>query len=66
MTFRFGTPLAVFGWVLTGLGLFYVVAAGRAYLRGAGAPWPILLIGALAVVVGSSLVRWVRRTRRGK
>jgi xanthosine utilization system XapX-like protein len=63
MLLHFGRAFLVLGWTLTIAGVVYVLMGLRhmASLTGASPAW--LLIGLVAVVVGSAIVRWVRRTQ---
>jgi hypothetical protein len=61
MLFHFGRATAAFGWLLTVAGVAYVVVGGRETLAGTEGSLPRLLVGLVAVVVGSSIVRWVKR-----
>jgi hypothetical protein len=62
MMFRFGRAFLAAGWLLTIGGVLYVALGLRA-LRTGGVAWPSLPLGLVAVVVGSSVIRWARRTR---
>jgi hypothetical protein len=61
MLFHFGRATAALGWLLTLAGMAYVVAGGRETLAGTEGSLPRLLVGLVAVVVGSSIIRWVKR-----
>jgi hypothetical protein len=63
MPFRFGKATAVFGWLLTLVGIAYLAIGIRDALGGIPGSLPRMLVGLVAVVVGSSIVRWARRTR---
>ena len=63
MLFHFGRAFLVLGWILTIAGVAYVVMGLRHTAGVAGASPALLLIGLAAVVVGSSIVRWVRRAK---
>jgi vacuolar-type H+-ATPase subunit I/STV1 len=63
MLFRFGAFHRTLGWVLSILGLVAVVAGARGYVTDAPVNPSLLFGGLLAVVVGTSLVRWARRAR---
>jgi hypothetical protein len=61
MLFRFGPAHRVAGWVLAVLGLLAAAVGGRGYLTGAVVRPGWVLGGLLAIVCGTSLVRWARR-----
>jgi xanthosine utilization system XapX-like protein len=63
MLFRFGRAFLVIGWLLSIGGVVYVVLGLRGVGGVEGASPALLLTGLVAVVVGSSLIRWVRRER---
>jgi xanthosine utilization system XapX-like protein len=63
MFLHFGRAYLVLGWALTIAGVIYVLMGLRHMTSVGGASPAFLLIGVTAVVVGSSLVRWARRTR---
>ena len=63
MFLHFGRAFLVLGWTLPIAGVIYVVVGLRHMTGVSGASPAFLLIGLAAVVVGSALVRWVRRSR---
>lgn len=63
MLFRFGRAFLVLGWVLVSGGIAYLLLGLRGAAGVEGASPALVLIGLVAVVVGSSLVRWVRRAK---
>jgi xanthosine utilization system XapX-like protein len=63
MPFRFGKATAVFGWLLTLVGIAYLAIGIRDALGGIPGSLARMLVGLVAVVVGSSIVRWARRAR---
>jgi hypothetical protein len=63
MPFRFGKATAVFGWLLTLVGIAYLAIGVRDAIGGTAGSLPRMLVGLVAVVVGSSIVRWARRAR---
>jgi xanthosine utilization system XapX-like protein len=63
MLFHFGRAFLVLGWILTIAGVIYVLLSLRNTAGITGASPALLLIGLVAVVVGSSIVRWVRRAK---
>ena len=63
MLFHFGRAFLVLGWILTIAGITYLVMSLRHTAGVAGASPALLLVGLVAVVVGSAIIRWVRRTK---
>jgi xanthosine utilization system XapX-like protein len=63
MVFHFGRAFLVLGWILTIAGVVYVLVGLRHMAGVTGASPALLLIGLVAVVVGSAIIRWVRRAR---
>ena len=63
MMFRFGRAFLFVGWLLTIGGVLYVALGLRALRTGGGNSSALLLLGLVAVVVGSSVIRWARRAR---
>jgi hypothetical protein len=63
MLFRVGRSTALFGWLLILSGVVYVGVGGRGAIAGAPGSLPRVLTGLVAVVVGSSIVRWAKRSR---
>jgi xanthosine utilization system XapX-like protein len=63
MPFRFGKTTLVFGWFLILVGIGYLAIGVRDALGGIAGSLPRMLVGLVAVVVGSSIVRWARRAR---
>jgi hypothetical protein len=61
MLFRFGRAFLVLGWILTIAGVVYLLMGLRHIAGVAGASPALFLIGLAAVVVGSAIIRWVRR-----
>jgi membrane protein DedA with SNARE-associated domain len=60
---RFVKATAVFGWLLILVGTGYLVISVRDALGGIQGWLARMLVGLVAVVVGGSIVRWVRRAR---
>jgi hypothetical protein len=65
MLFRFGPLHRAAGWLLTLLGLVALAVGGRGYLTDAPVRPAWVLGGLIAIVGGTALVRWARRTRPG-
>jgi hypothetical protein len=65
MLLRFGKATAVFGWLLILAGVAYMAVGVQGAVGGIPGSLPRILVGLVAVVVGSSILRWVRRTRSG-
>lgn len=63
MLFRFGSVHGTLGWLLTLLGVAALAVGGRGYMTGAPVRRGWVLGGLVSIVVGSALVRWVRRAR---
>lgn len=63
MLFRFGTATNVFGWLLIIAGIWYTIAGGRGAYAGVPGSLPRIIVGLVAVVVGSAIVRWVLRAK---
>ena len=63
MLFRFGPLHRAVGWLLTLGGLVALAVGGRGYLTGAAGRPAGMLGGLIAIVGGTALVRWARRTR---
>ena len=61
MTLRFGKPTAGFGWLLILVGIAYLALGVRDALGGIPGSLARMIVGLVAVVVGSSIVRWARR-----
>jgi hypothetical protein len=61
MPFRFGKAALVFGWFLIVMGIVYLAVGGRGALAQIPGSLPRMVSGLAAVVVGSSIVLWVKR-----
>jgi hypothetical protein len=59
--YRFGKASAGLGWLLVVVGIPYIALGMRAALGGIAGSLARILVGLVAVVVGSSIVRWARR-----
>lgn len=62
---HYGTAFRFLGWLLTAAGIVYLLLGGRGLLHGTALSWPLTVLGLVAVVVGTSVLRWVRRGRPG-
>jgi hypothetical protein len=60
---RFGKAALVFGWLLIVMGIGYLVLGGRGAVAQIPGSLPRAVVGLVAVVVGSSIVRWAKRAR---
>jgi hypothetical protein len=58
---RFGKAALVFGWLLIVVGIVYLVLGGRGAVAQIPGSLPRAVVGLVAVVVGSSIVRWAKR-----
>jgi len=63
MLFRVGRSTYLFGWLLTLAGIAYLVVGGRGAIAETPGSLPRIVIGLVAVVLGSSIVRWAKRGR---
>ena len=61
MPYRFGRAAAAFGWLLVAVGIAYVALGVRDSFGEVPGYAARILVGLVAVVVGSSIVRWARR-----
>ncbi len=61
MPHRMGKAGLVLGWLLIAIGIAYLVLGGRGALAQATGSLPRIIVGLVAVVVGSSIVRWAKR-----
>jgi hypothetical protein len=61
MPVRFGKATLVFGWFLILVGIAYLALGFRDAVGGIPGSLARMLVGLVAVVVGSSIVRWARR-----
>jgi xanthosine utilization system XapX-like protein len=61
MPYRFGRATASFGWILIIVGIAYVTLGIRDALGRVPGSLARIVVGLVAVVVGSSIVRWARR-----
>ena len=65
MLFRFGPLHRAAGWLLTVLGLLALVLGGQGYLTGAAVRPGLVIGGLIAIVAGTALIRWAKRSRPG-
>ncbi|HEY3011306.1 MAG TPA: hypothetical protein VGJ36_01070 [Gemmatimonadales bacterium] len=63
MLFHFGRLGVFFGWVMIVAGIAYLAIGGRGAYAGVAGSLPRMVVGLIAVVLGSSIVRWAKRTR---
>ncbi|MFL5459794.1 MAG: hypothetical protein ACJ8AY_03850 [Gemmatimonadales bacterium] len=61
MPYRFGKATAAFGWLLVIVGIAYIALGIRDAVGEIPGALARILVGLVAVVVGSSIVRWARR-----
>ncbi len=62
MLFRFGKASLVFGWLLIVVGIAYLAVGGRGAFAQTPGSIPRAVVGLVAIVVGSSIVRWAKRS----
>jgi hypothetical protein len=53
----------MFGWILIAVGIAYLGLGARGTYTGVPGSLPRVVVGLVAVVVGSSIVRWAKRAR---
>jgi hypothetical protein len=61
MPHRFGKVGLGLGWLLIAMGITYLALGGRGAVAHVPGSLPRIIVGLVAVVVGSSIVRWARR-----
>ncbi|HEY7026372.1 MAG TPA: hypothetical protein VH438_02115 [Gemmatimonadales bacterium] len=61
MPHRFGKAGLVLGWLLIAIGITYLALGGRGAVAQVPGSLPRIIVGLVAVVVGSSIVRWAKR-----
>jgi hypothetical protein len=61
MPHRFGKAGLVLGWLLIATGITYLALGGRGAVAQIPGSLPRIIVGLVAVVVGSSIVRWAKR-----
>lgn len=49
------------GWLFCVGGLVYLYLGGRGLMDGSAVSRPMLILGLIAIVVGTALLRWARR-----
>lgn len=62
MKSRFNSLFRVGAWVLVVAGICYLYLGARGALGGSRVWAPLAIVGVAAVAVGTSLLRWFRRT----
>lgn len=65
MFIRLGPSAAVLGWLLLILGIAYVLYGTYGTLSATPGSLPRIVTGLVGVVVGTSILRWVQRSRGG-
>ncbi len=63
MPHRFGKAGFVLGWLLIALGITYLALGGRGAAAQVPGSLPRIIVGLVAVVVGSSIVHWAKGKR---
>jgi xanthosine utilization system XapX-like protein len=63
MPYRFGKATAAFGWILILVGIVYLAIGMRDAFGGVPGSVARMIVGLVAIVVGSSIVRWAMRAR---
>jgi hypothetical protein len=61
MLFHFGKATLAFGWLLIAAGVAYLAVSGIDAVGQVPGSLPRAIVGLVAVVVGSSIVRWAKR-----
>jgi hypothetical protein len=61
MPHRFGKVGPGLGWLLIAMGIAYLALGGRGAVAQVPGSLPQIIVGLVAIVVGSSIVRWARR-----
>jgi hypothetical protein len=61
MSTRVAPSSALFGWLLLLAGIVYILLGAYGTMAEAPGSLPRVVIGLVAVVAGSSVVRWARR-----
>jgi xanthine/uracil permease len=60
-----GAASALFGWLFLLAGIVYIVMGTFETLSGIPGSIPRVVIGLVAIVVGSSVIRWAKRSGSG-
>jgi len=68
MIMHFGRAFRVAGWIFVAFGVAYLALGLQGALAASAGMqrpvvWPYVVLGILGVVVGTSILRWVRRGR---
>jgi hypothetical protein len=58
---RYARGFRLAGWLLTLAGIAYVALGASDLANRRGSTWPAFLLGLVAIVVGTALIRWSRR-----
>ena len=58
---RYARGFRLAGWLLTLGGIAYIALGAAGLANGTAPTWPPFLLGLIAIVVGTALVRWSRR-----
>jgi hypothetical protein len=61
MVFRFGKVVLVFGWFMIVMGIAYLAQGGRDAIAQTPGSLPRIVLGLVALVVGSAIIVWVKR-----
>jgi xanthine/uracil permease len=62
MPIRPSPSSAVFGWLLLVAGIVYILFGTYGALSATAGSLPRVVVGLVAVVVGSSVIRWAKRS----
>lgn len=66
MFIRLGRSAAILGWLLLLAGMAYVLYGTYGTLSASPGSLPRVVTGLVAVVAGSSVLRWVQRSGNGR
>ena len=61
MSTRVAPSSALFGWLLLLAGIVYILLGAHATMAAAPGSLPRVVVGLVAVVAGSSVLRWAKR-----
>jgi uncharacterized membrane protein HdeD (DUF308 family) len=62
MAMRLAPSSALFGWLLLVAGVVYILLGAYGTMAEAPGSLPRVVVGLVAVVAGSAVVRWAKRT----